>query len=62
MKLPESLLISPCNPIGINKTLKSVVNGYIHNTSCIKMYNDLLNEIRNYNNLVGEQSDRTITK
>lgn len=45
---PDNLLVDPCVPIGAGETVRSLVKGYVKNTSCIGEYQLLLEKQRKH--------------
>lgn len=57
VKVPESLLKSPCTPYSAGDTLSTLTTAYIKNVTCIGEYESNLESIRQYNNRVATQGE-----
>tara|TARA_Y100000114_G_C11764120_1_gene332367 strand:- start:47397 stop:47570 length:174 start_codon:yes stop_codon:yes gene_type:complete len=46
--MPDALLVDPCEISPAGDTVRSLAEGYIKNTSCVKQYRLLLDKQRQY--------------
>jgi hypothetical protein len=57
---PETLLISPCDPVGPGSTVRTLARGYVKNTSCVGEHKEVLDGIRAYNRKILDDSDGVV--
>ena len=46
--LPDTLMVAPCEAISAGKSVQSLTEGYIHNTTCLYTHQKLLEQQRQY--------------
>lgn len=47
--IPESLIIFPCEPVGVGRTVEDLANSYIDNVICIGRYKGVVRGFEEYN-------------
>ena len=45
---PDSLLLSPCDPIDAGETVRSLGKGYVENTSCVYQHKTTLQSLQEW--------------
>lgn len=55
--LPSSLIVHPCEPVGVGNSVHSLAKAYLDNTACIGMYKGVVKSIEGYNNRVKELAE-----
>lgn len=45
---PDSLLVDPCNVVGVGDTVRSLARGYVVSVSCVREYQLLLEKQRRH--------------
>lgn len=55
-QIPTSLIIYPCEPVGVGETVGSLAKAYVDNTVCIGRYKGVVRGLEEWNDSVKEVS------